>query len=216
MAAVHRMEALSPRSANIQMKPKLLKQKEAADEEAKRAEAAKKALKEKEYAPPPPEWVLQPPIAKGGLAEKFRTGKCLGKGGFAICYEGELRSRKNVSGSNVFALKVVRTKMNQRKMEEKVCYELLFDKWTTTNLQAVSHGATDPCKNAASKYRRVSSRLHLQGEYICRPRALLEWFSHGYGEKEKVSEPPRGATIYSTTLRSDQVYACAQCHTSGS
>jgi len=121
MAEVHKMEALSPRSANIQMKPKLLKQKEAADEEAKKAEAAKKALKEKDYAPPPPEWVLQPPIEKGGLAEKFRTGRCLGKGGFAICYEGELRGRKNCMGTSVFALKVVKAKMNQRKMEEKVC-----------------------------------------------------------------------------------------------
>ena len=98
-----------------------MKQKVAADDDAKKAEAAKKALKEKDYAPPPPEWVLQPPIAKGGLAEKFKTGRCLGKGGFAICYEGELRGRKNGVEKRIFALKVVKAAMSQRKMEEKVC-----------------------------------------------------------------------------------------------
>ncbi len=213
MAEVHRMEALSPRSANIQMKPKLLKQKEAADEEAKKAEAVRKALKEKDYAPPPPEWVLQPPMAKGGLAEKYRTGKCLGKGGFAICYEGELRSKKSGTGPNVFALKVVKTKMNQKKMEEKVCILCLFGKWAMTDLQPVPYGATDSCENAASKYSRVSSRLHFQGEYVCCPRALLEWFGHGYGEKEKMSKPPRGTKIHSPALRSDQIHACTECDT---
>ena len=116
------MEALSPRSTNIQAKPKLskLKEKELADEEEKRAEAAKKALKEKDYAPAPPEWVLQPPMAKGALAEKFKTGKCLGKGGFAICHEGELRNKGKAAGKTIFALKIVKTYMNLKKMEDKV------------------------------------------------------------------------------------------------
>ncbi|KAL6715832.1 Cell cycle serine/threonine-protein kinase cdc5/MSD2 [Lecanora helva] len=118
------MEPLSPRSTNIPPKPKSMKQKEITDDEAKKAEAAKKAQKEKDYAPPPPEWVLQPPIAKGGLAEKFKTGKCLGKGGFAVCYEGELRSKRKDAGNKTYALKVVRAKMNQRKMEEKFRTEL--------------------------------------------------------------------------------------------
>ena len=114
------MEALSPRSANVQVKPRSMKQKELAEEEDKKADAAKKALKEKEYAPVPPEWVLQPPIAKGGLAEKFRTGRCIGKGGFAMCYEGELRSKQQGMNKTIFALKVVKARMSQKKMEEKV------------------------------------------------------------------------------------------------
>ena len=116
------MEALSPRSTNIQAKPKLskLKEKETAENEEKKAEAAKKASKEKDYAPPPPEWVLQPPMIKGGLAEKFRTGNCLGKGGFAICYEGELRNKGRGAGKTVFALKIVKAYMNLKKMEDKV------------------------------------------------------------------------------------------------
>ena len=114
------MDALSPRSANIQVKPKLTRQKEMAEEEAKRVEAVKKALKEKEYAPVPPEWVLQPAISQGGLAEKFRVGRCIGKGGFAMCYEGELRNKIQGQDRKIFALKVVKAKMSQKKMEEKV------------------------------------------------------------------------------------------------
>ena len=117
------MEPLSPRSANIQFKAKPSKQierKEMEEEEAKIAEAARKAAKEKEYAPVPPEWVIQPPLARGGLAEKYRTGKLLGKGGFAMAYEGELRSKKSTANNTVFALKVVKTKMSQKKMEDKV------------------------------------------------------------------------------------------------
>ena len=114
------MEALSPRSINIQTKQRA-KRKDAEAEEAKKAEAARKAQKEKEYAPPPPEWVIQPPITDGALAEKFRTGRLLGKGGFAVCYEGELRSRRHGAvKKSIFALKIVRSKMSQKKMEEKV------------------------------------------------------------------------------------------------
>ena len=120
------MEALSPRSANIQVKPKVIRQKESADDEAKRIEAAKKAQKEKEYAPAPPEWVLQPPINKGELAEKFQTGKCIGKGGFAMCYEGWLRNKRKGADKSLYALKVVRANMSQKKMEEKVRWCFAF------------------------------------------------------------------------------------------
>ena len=91
------------------------------DDEAKKAEIARKAAKEKEYAPPPPEWVMQPPMVGGVVSEEFKIGKQLGKGGFAICYEGELKSKRKGSPKSVFALKIVRAKMSQKKMEEKVC-----------------------------------------------------------------------------------------------
>ena len=135
------MAALSPRSANIQAKPKLnkLKEKELADEEEKRAEAAKKASKEKEYAPAPPEWVLQPPIMKGGLAEKFKTGKCLGKGGFAICYEGDLRTKGRGASKTTFALKIVKTYMSLKKMEDKACQGVSSKAISQTNLLSVSN-----------------------------------------------------------------------------
>lgn len=136
------MEALSPRSANIPFKAKPMKTKQQTEEEAKLAEAAKKAAKEKEYAPPPPDWVIQPPISRGGLAEKFWTGRLLGKGGFAICYEGELRSKKQGANKTVFALKIVKAQMSQRKMEDKVC---INPSAATYNSDAM-HSSVPSCK----------------------------------------------------------------------
>lgn len=109
------MEALSPRSTNVQVRTKVQAKKEIADTEAK------KLQKDKEFATPPPDWVFQPPQKNGVLAEKYRIGKILGKGGFAICYEGELRGKRHTTK---FALKIVKAKMNQRKMEEKFRTEL--------------------------------------------------------------------------------------------
>ena len=113
---------MSPKSANIQYKAKPEKKdtKAMVDDEAKKIEAAKKAAKEKEYAPVPPEWVVQPSSTKGGALEKYKTGKLLGRGGFALAYEGELRKKGSEVNKKVFALKVVRAKMSQRKMEDKV------------------------------------------------------------------------------------------------
>ncbi|MCJ1457680.1 hypothetical protein MMC28_008049 [Mycoblastus sanguinarius] len=76
------MEALSPRSGNIQLRAQITKQKAPMDDDdAKKAEAeaAKKALKEKDSAPVPPEWVFQLPLVKGGLAEKYRNRTLLGQ-----------------------------------------------------------------------------------------------------------------------------------------
>lgn len=104
------MEVLSPRPANIQIKAHPTTEKPNADAAA---DAAERALKDKEHAPAPPEWVIQPPMRAGGLSEKFRSGKYLGKGGFAICHEGSLGAKK-------YAMKIVRAKMHQKKTEEKV------------------------------------------------------------------------------------------------
>jgi hypothetical protein len=51
----------------------------------------------------------------GEDGEQYSTGQFLGKGGFAVCYEGKL-----VRNGRVFAMKVVRSEMTQRKMAEKV------------------------------------------------------------------------------------------------
>lgn len=105
------MEALSPRPANIQIKSQPSKEKAISADAA--AQPSERSLKDKEHAPPPPEWVIQPPMRAGGLGEKFRSGKYLGKGGFAICHEGTLGVKK-------YAMKIVRAKMHQKKTEEKV------------------------------------------------------------------------------------------------
>lgn len=104
------MDALSPRPANIQIKAHPTKEKDSAPVAA---QVSERSLKDKEHAPAPPEWVIQPPMRAGGLSEKFRSGKYLGKGGFAICHEGTLGAKK-------YAMKIVKAKMHQKKTEEKV------------------------------------------------------------------------------------------------
>lgn len=69
----------------------------------------------KDHAPPPPAEVHEPKCADRPNGAIYTTGRLLGKGGFAICYEGLL------SGTHkLFALKIVKSKMPQKKMEQKV------------------------------------------------------------------------------------------------
>ena len=63
----------------------------------------------------PPTTVTEP----GSEPETFITGRKLGKGGFAVCFEG-----KSQASSKVFALKVVKAKVEQKKMAEKFRTEL--------------------------------------------------------------------------------------------
>ena len=108
------MEPLSPRAPNIQIKPK------AAVKQAVNPIEAKKIATQKEHAPKPPDLVVQPPVDEDSEPESYRTGNHLGKGGFAICYEGELQCETENSRDRVYALKIVPAKMNQKKMEDKV------------------------------------------------------------------------------------------------
>ena len=96
-------ECLSPRSANIPSKAPL---------------ATKP--KEKNHASPPPKFVIQPPGFDGLPGERYSIGKELGKGGFAICYEGILLGQRPGAKTSKFALKIVKAKMGVKKMEEKV------------------------------------------------------------------------------------------------
>ena len=101
------MEALSPRSANIRVKPKTTADKVLA-----------KISKDEKFAAEPPEWVIQPPQHGDTLAVKYRIGSFLGKGGFAICYQGTVQPPGKKP--KVYALKIVKAHMNQPKMEDKV------------------------------------------------------------------------------------------------
>ncbi|MCJ1436191.1 Cell cycle serine/threonine-protein kinase cdc5/MSD2 [Xylographa pallens] len=99
-------ECLSPRSANIPSKaPPTTKPKD------------------KNHASPPPKYVIQPQGFLGEPGEKYSMGRELGKGGFAICYEGTLLGQKYGKGST-FALKIVKANMGLKKMEEKFRTEL--------------------------------------------------------------------------------------------
>ncbi|RDL36796.1 Serine kinase [Venustampulla echinocandica] len=105
------MEALSPRDANAYMrKPEAQKPK---------APALKQSQKEKDHPPPPPSDVHEPPSSDRPNGAIYRTGQLLGKGGFAICYDGRLAGTKQV-----YALKIVKSHMPQKKMEQKFQTEL--------------------------------------------------------------------------------------------
>ncbi|KAL8946727.1 MAG: hypothetical protein Q9222_006919 [Ikaeria aurantiellina] len=108
------VEVLSPRSTNVQSKPQTL------HKQVVESEAAK-FVKPKDHASPPPSLVIQPPQVVGGLTVQYRIGKELGKGGFAICYEGQQRG---THGGQTYALKIVKATMAQKKMEEKFRTEL--------------------------------------------------------------------------------------------
>lgn len=51
----------------------------------------------------------------GRNGESYIKGEFLGKGGFAVCYEGAL-----MRNGRVLAMKVVKSDMGQKKMQEKV------------------------------------------------------------------------------------------------
>ncbi len=106
------MEALSPRSTNVKLRPLKMGINAGKEPVETKAEVKKPA---KEHAPPPPAEVMEPFQDDGAHTTTYRSGKLLGKGGFAVCYEG-----RNAKSSQVFALKVVKSKMSQQRMAEKV------------------------------------------------------------------------------------------------
>ncbi|KAK4158478.1 hypothetical protein C8A00DRAFT_39197 [Chaetomidium leptoderma] len=105
------MEALSPRDANAQRLPRVHELKT-------KAAAQLKSTKDKEHPPPPPNNVVEPPSSDRKDGVVYQVGKILGKGGFAICYEG-----KAAGASKRVALKIVKSQM-ATKMEQKFQTEL--------------------------------------------------------------------------------------------
>lgn len=91
--------------------PKREMERKVLDKNAAAASDAQRAATAKNHAPPPPPLVREPEES----GESYSTGAFLGKGGFAVCYEGRL-----VRNGRVFAMKVVKSEMTQKKMEEKV------------------------------------------------------------------------------------------------
>ena len=156
------MEALSPRSTNVPPRTKVTVKRAKQEQENAHMQ---KTQTSKNHAPPPPPLVTEP----GENGESYSTGAFLGKGGFAVCYEGKL----NRNG-RVFALKVVKSEMNQRKMAEKVwiygieslhgCregYVLIY--------ASVPNRTPNSFENETSKRRRIPPRIRFREEYIRRP-----------------------------------------------
>ncbi|KAJ5157744.1 uncharacterized protein N7482_008844 [Penicillium canariense] len=109
------MEALSPRTTNQMIKPKAPLDRKMGDKHAIASAALKSSSASKNHADPPPSTVTEPEEG----AEQYSIGGFLGKGGFAVCYEGTL-----ARNGRVFAMKVVKSQMPQKKMEEKFRTEL--------------------------------------------------------------------------------------------
>jgi hypothetical protein len=109
------MEVLSPRSANVPSKSRS-DMKKPTKEEAKPKPQEKPSNPDRideRWRPPPT--VTEP----GQDAETYAVGKKLGKGGFAVCFHGT-----SVKDDKVYALKVVKAKVEQKKMMEKFRTEL--------------------------------------------------------------------------------------------
>ncbi|KAG0154587.1 hypothetical protein PDIDSM_155 [Penicillium digitatum] len=109
------MEALSPRTTNQKIKPKLAMDHKPFEKNAVLPSSKQRLASSKSYADPPPSIVSEP--EDGG--ERYSVGAFLGKGGFAVCYEGTL-----ARNGRVYAMKVVKSAMSQKKMEEKFRTEL--------------------------------------------------------------------------------------------
>ncbi|KIX98968.1 uncharacterized protein Z520_05429 [Fonsecaea multimorphosa CBS 102226] len=108
------MEVLSPRSANLPMAPPKASRKPKVDSKPKPDVKLTNPDRIDDRWRPPPS-ILEP----GPSPETYIMGRKLGKGGFAVCFEG-----KSKTTSQVFALKVVKAKVEQKKMMEKFRTEL--------------------------------------------------------------------------------------------
>ncbi|KAI0428826.1 hypothetical protein F5Y09DRAFT_277746 [Xylaria sp. FL1042] len=105
-------DALSPRDVNVQLPGRAIVSK------PKATVASKPPQKEKEPPLQPPTQVYEPPSIDRKDGAVYQVGKMLGKGGFAVCYEGQLPGHRKK-----YALKIVKSKMPS-KMEQKFQTEL--------------------------------------------------------------------------------------------
>lgn len=100
------VDALSPRDINALPK-------RTTDLKAKAA-AQLKTSKDKDHPPPPPPQIIEPPSSDRRDGAVYQVGRLLGKGGFAICYDG-----KQADTGKRYALKIVKSQM-PLKMQQKV------------------------------------------------------------------------------------------------
>lgn len=163
------MEALSPRDANAHIRIKQQSQQKV------KPPVAKLTGKEKDHPPPPPPEVQEPPSSDRPNGAIYETGKCLGQGGFAICYEGQL-----VGTKRRYALKIVKSHMPQKKMEQKV-RSTSVSRSTESNLFPVPNGTPDPFEDEACQHCSIPPSVLLRKMHIHRARTLPQWISHGYG-----------------------------------
>ncbi|KAI9680155.1 MAG: Cell cycle serine/threonine-protein kinase cdc5/MSD2 [Trizodia sp. TS-e1964] len=115
------MEVLGVRSPNARIRVKTLSKKE--DVIAK-PQPQKQTSRVRDHPPAPPQFVEEPRGRDGSRGERYLTGKYLGRGGFAVCYEGELLDQSDRPTKYQFALKIVKAVTGNKKTLEKFKTEL--------------------------------------------------------------------------------------------
>ncbi|KAI6250422.1 Cell cycle serine/threonine-protein kinase CDC5/MSD2 [Erysiphe necator] len=109
------MEALSPRDVNAN-----IRNNHNVKQIVKSSTVPVKIThEEKDHPPPPPSEVIEPKGINQKCGVTYKTGQLLGRGGFAVCYEGQ-----NTATYQKYALKIVKSHMPQKKMEQKFQTEL--------------------------------------------------------------------------------------------
>jgi hypothetical protein len=119
------MEALSPRDANVRTKKPQVDRKGKGLAATEKPAPARALQREKDHPLPPPAQVVEPPSSDRENGAIYNTGRLLGKGGFAICYEGSITIDNT---KRKFALKIVKSHMPQKKMEQKVNIFCIVDR----------------------------------------------------------------------------------------
>ncbi|KAI9784837.1 MAG: Cell cycle serine/threonine-protein kinase cdc5/MSD2 [Geoglossum umbratile] len=117
------MEPLATRSANAVPKAKPASRKEVARQEDK-AELDRKEQRARIHPEDPPRYVQEPNGPDGQEGQKYAVEGYLGAGGFAKCWQAELRDKRTRKTGERVALKVVRADMGSKKMREKFRSEL--------------------------------------------------------------------------------------------
>ncbi|KAH0555903.1 hypothetical protein GP486_006151 [Trichoglossum hirsutum] len=117
------MEPLATRSANAVPKPKPASHKETAVREDK-AELDRKEQRARIHPEDPPRYVQEPCGLDGQEGQRYAVEGFLGAGGFAKCFQAELRDGRTRRTGERVALKVVRADMGSKKMREKFRSEL--------------------------------------------------------------------------------------------
>ena len=157
------IEALSPRSANLPMNPpnavkNIKKTKNDAQTKAAPPAINPDKIDEKWR---PASMVKEP----GSDGDAYLTGKKLGRGGFAVCFEG--RSERT---RDVFALKVVKSHVEQKKQLEKVRSYLQLEQVVADRHQSF--------KLNCRSMRRCTTLALLNSIVLSLSTTIPTWFSN--------------------------------------
>ena len=163
------MEALSEKDVNARAQVKQAMQKP-------KAAPAKALTREKDHPPTPPSEILEPSSSDRPSGSIYYTGRLLGKGGFAICHEAQL------SGTRMkYALKVVKSRMPQKKMEQKVFLRPHLPGGSEADILIVSNRTPNSFQDETCEYCTIPPSFLFRTKHIYSPGAVSQRIFDGYG-----------------------------------